>query len=73
MSITSLESAKEIQSGSITNIRKKAPVSNPNNFSIYAEIRDENGGLMVSATLDFCVERMKESAHVIFMSNLEKD
>jgi hypothetical protein len=68
----SLEEALEYQKASITNIRKKAPRSSPNNINNYAEIRDENDGLMVSATLDFCVERMKEATHVIFMSNLKK-
>lgn len=72
MSTMSLQEAMEYQKASITNIRKKAPRSSPNNINNYAEIRDENGGLMVSATLDFCVERMKESTHVIFMNNLEK-
>lgn len=66
MSITSLESAKEIQSGIITNVRKKAPVSNPSNFSIYAEIRSKDGELLVSATLDFCVERMEDAVNYLF-------
>lgn len=49
---------------SITNFRYSSPLSNPENFNVYAEIRDSDGELLVSATLEHCSERMAEAAYI---------
>lgn len=49
---------------SITNIRYGSPLSNPENFNAYADIRDSDGELLVSATLEHCSERMAEAAYI---------
>jgi hypothetical protein len=54
--------AKEYQGAKITDIRMKAPRSNPTNVSYYATIEGEDGRILVSATLDYCVQRMEEVA-----------
>lgn len=42
----------------ISKVKYSAPRSNPTNFSAYAEIISPVNGSMVSATLDYCAERL---------------
>ena len=51
----------------ITNIRY-GKRDHQNN--IYAEIREPDGSLLVAATLDYCVERMKVVAEAIKLDNI---
>lgn len=60
-----LQMTQHYVGASITNIVCKAPIHNPTNFFIYAEIHDKDGVLMMAATLDDCVERMKFVAECI--------
>lgn len=53
-----LQMAQRYVGASITNIVCKAPMHNPTNFFVYAELYDKDGVLMMAATLDDCVERM---------------
>ena len=54
-----LKIAERYVGASIKNIVCKAPKHNPNNFFIYADIYDKDGELMMSATLNDCVDRME--------------
>lgn len=64
-----IKQAKELVNGSITNIRMKAPVSNPDNYNYYAEIRNVDGELLVSALLDYCVFCMEDAAKFIHQNS----
>lgn len=48
----------------IKNIKYMAPMSNPDNFNFYAEIYTHDGTLMLSSTLDDCVERLAKVAYL---------
>ena len=65
---------KEYQGAKITDIKMKAPRSNPENLGFYAIIEDKDGGILVSATLDYCVKRMEEVAKIEYkMKQKEKE
>jgi hypothetical protein len=53
-----LQMAQRYVGASIKNVVCKSPMHNPTNFFVYAELYDKDGVLMMSATLDDCVERM---------------
>lgn len=50
---------KKYKGASITNIRRG---KGDRNVYVYAEIITANGELLVSALLDYCVERMEEAS-----------
>lgn len=60
ISLTSKECAELYVTGHITNVRHDS-----SNMNFYAEIRSKHGDLLLSDTLDCCVERMKESAEYL--------
>lgn len=57
-----LKWAEQYKGAVIQNIKYSAPKHAPTNFHYYAEIRLADGELMLAATLDMCVERLKNVA-----------
>lgn len=54
-----LKFAERYVGASIKDIICKAPLHNPTNFFMFANIVDKDGQLMLAGTLDMCVERME--------------
>jgi hypothetical protein len=54
----------------ISNVKYTAPKSNPTNFNAYAEIISPVHGAMVSATLEYCAERLAQVAALKQMHHL---
>lgn len=64
------EWALSYQGAVIRNIRHSAPKCNPTRKFFYAEIVSKEGDLLMSATLDTCVERMQLAAEILGTMNL---
>lgn len=60
-----LKWAEQYKGAVIQNIKYSAPRHAPTNFHYYAEIRLADGELMLSATLDMCVERLQTVAECL--------
>lgn len=62
------ENAKKIvnsyNNAVISDIKYTAPKSNPDNKYAYAVIKNEVGETIVSATLDYCAQRLIEVAYL---------
>ncbi|MBX9838178.1 MAG: hypothetical protein K2X69_07650 [Silvanigrellaceae bacterium] len=55
---------KAYKNSVIADIKYSAPRSNPDNKHAYAVIKNEVGETIVSATLDYCAQRLIEVAYL---------